>query len=97
MKHTQGKWQYGKPFLTNKYGGTIIIHLNGVPIAKVFEEIGRETAEANARLIASAPELLEACKEAILFLESLGNESEPDFCFDIYNKLEQAISKAEGV
>ena len=46
--------------------------------------------EANAQLIASAPELLEACKKAL--------RDFPDYYHynDVRKKIKQAITKAEG-
>jgi hypothetical protein len=48
-----------------------------------------EECEANARLIAAAPELLEACKEA---LKNCDGRTQPT----LTRKLSQAIAKAEG-
>lgn len=53
-------------------------------------EIRIEETEANARLIASAPELLEACKLAVNEYHLDGN------CANAIAELKQAISKAEG-
>ena len=55
MSHTKGKWEVGH----REHYKTI--HSNGIPIANL---IGNDR-EANARLIAAAPELLEALKEMI--------------------------------
>ena len=67
-------------------------------------------AEANAQLIASAPELLEVCKKARKLYDELsmsnleiackyGDEYEPmgeKDCLEMRKALDQAISKAEG-
>ena len=47
----------------------------------------REEQEANARLIAAAPELLEACKAAQRVIE---------FFLTTHNTINKAIAKAEG-
>ena len=47
---------------------------------------------ANAHLIASAPELLEACKLALMYLEE--NDCGEDTRY--LRPIEQAITKAEG-
>ena len=49
MKHTQGEWKRG-----SSWGGECVIKTNSVDICNVYD------AEANANLIAAAPELLEA-------------------------------------
>ena len=46
------------------------------------------------RLIAAAPDLLEACKEAIDYING-HNDNEGCYTPNIIRKLEQAISKAE--
>jgi hypothetical protein len=64
--------------------------------------ISADQREANAHLIAAAPELLEACKNALstlrayqMVLHAAGNKpfSIPDF---VLSNLKDAISKAEG-
>lgn len=55
----------------------------------VHRMINFEESEANARLIAAAPDLLEACKNAIAYLQEYN-------CQRIKNCLRQAIAKAEG-
>lgn len=47
-------------------------------------------AEAAPTLIAAAPDLLEACRQAALVIESLPNEG------SVYEVLDAAIAKAEG-
>jgi len=57
-------------------------------------ELLRENeAEANAHLIAAAPELLEACKQALRTLEARGVDIYSD---PRYLLVKQAIAKAEG-
>ncbi len=51
--------------------------------------------EANARLIAAAPDLLDACKQAIRRIEHL-NASGPDLPDPTLDKLNAAIAKAEA-
>lgn len=61
MKHTEGKWEYDN---TGRYYDKGVIRKNGVLIAKMITQMThiKGEVEANARLIAAAPELLEACK-----------------------------------
>jgi hypothetical protein len=50
-----------------------------------------EKADANARLIAAAPDLLEACRSAILLAAWAGKSA-----LDVYQMLDSAIKKATG-
>ncbi len=64
-KHTAGPW-IATYYPHSHYGWTITEKANWV-IANVIEKsLGEEMAKANAKLIAAAPELLEAC-EAMAF------------------------------
>ena len=54
-----------------------------------------ETALANARLIAAAPDLLAACKEAIRLHNYTGDDA-TDFAACVDGLLAAAIAKAEG-
>jgi hypothetical protein len=59
-------------------------------------EIGKRTQEniSNANLIAAAPDLLEACKEALA--EMVDNMYDVDDHHPLADKLFAAINKAEG-
>jgi|SRR5579864_6445341 len=79
--HTPGPWEATKPALSCE------IHANKIHVASAFAKVPAGTsdryilepeAEANARLIAAAPELLEALKETLRALESHLNESTRD-------------------
>jgi hypothetical protein len=92
--HTPGPWTASD----ERRGIFEIIH-DGDLLAQVWRVRhagdGDLPAEANARLIAAAPELLEACREALALisefeLEALdGRDEVPDL-------LRAAIAKAEG-
>lgn len=87
MKHTKGEWKV-EPDLS--YKGTYILKANGN-----FPEYKEDFA--NAKLIASAPNLLKACIEALVDTEMLLNEececNEDNLKATIEN-LKQAILKA---
>lgn len=60
MSHTPGPWRF-LPGLTNHN-----IWKADLILARVFKfEKDLETSDANARLMAAAPELLEVCKELL--------------------------------
>jgi poly-gamma-glutamate capsule biosynthesis protein CapA/YwtB (metallophosphatase superfamily) len=69
------------------------------PIATIEFHDTEDFNKANAHLIASAPELLEACKIGIVFSEALRRKT-PTLWNDSdesdLNKMKQAIAKAEG-
>ena len=89
MKHTQEKWEVASCNMGYYY------------VKPIFNSKCK-TSKANAKLIASAPDLLEACKD---LLESLGftrrknkQELEEDYGTEgwrVYIKMKQAIAKAE--
>jgi hypothetical protein len=73
-KHTQGVWTFGK---TNNFE-YFDIDCNGNRICSVYcgvdtPEEEREEAKANAMLIASAPDLLKALKEAMKIIVRIEN------------------------
>ena len=83
-KHTSGPWKLEK----SSMGRTSrIISQDDLVIAECWNS----EQEANARLIASAPELLEACKEALKEFNEMGYT--PNYAD---NMLREAIAKAEG-
>ena len=77
--HTGAPWLIGAP--VSEY----------LP-AEAERHIGNAYKEANARLIAAAPELLDACKDALAFLRcDLGIPER-----EMILRLELAIAKAKG-
>lgn len=105
MTHTKGPWEVKR----YKHIHYIATEDNTKQICE-FSEV-TDNNEANARLIASAPELLETLKEVIKALipikkgidEKYYNNGEIEgLCLyvkgmnGIISKIEQAISKAEG-
>jgi hypothetical protein len=97
MKHTKGNWTIADVHIDN---GDIQIGSDKDYICRVYsfpdDEASREEnayqAEANAQLIAAAPELLEACVGALSLLKLEGYALD---CSTLKN-LQQAINKAEG-
>ena len=63
------------------------------------DDFPRDVVEANARLIAAAPALLEACKEALSdcrILRDLTGQTHPGFITAMIDNLRGAIATAEG-
>jgi hypothetical protein len=81
MKHTPGPWDYteGKTLFHVEHGEGAHEHVCSIP----------KSREADARLIAASPDLLEAAK---LVLKLQYNSSVEV----IMNKLAAAVAKAEG-
>jgi hypothetical protein len=92
MKHTPGLWHIIENKNENEETRPFSIWDNNLTfIARVIKEYPSVKAEANARLIAAAPELLEACK-AMLEWQRVFFKLD----FDLERKLREAIEKAEG-
>jgi len=51
---------------------------------------------ANAHLMASAPELLEACKAVVTWYENAGNADPAPGSVELWSLCRKAIAKAEG-
>jgi len=101
-KHTPGPWEIGGVKTSKKeIVGLCIFGPKEEAIVLVGKKGLMDGGEANARLIAAAPELLEALKEClkavntvIAFSDMAGHES---LSFIRVKKMaEQAIAKAEG-
>ena len=102
MKHTPGAWHLGK----GNGGGSIFTDQETrmrmtdkgttlYPICKIIDGWNKEEDGANAFLIASAPDLLEACKEMVKLYDA--KELIPPDKFPVmWGKVRNAISKAEG-
>lgn len=84
--HTSGPWTV--------ISGLGIAHKPDGVIAQIKNiEAGYQTMEANARLIAAAPDLLKACKIALETLHEYANEGYPN---TVKKLVESSIAKAEG-
>ena len=99
-KHTPGPWSYGPSTLYDR--GFYINHSRDTnDIATTVNSRVRHVAEteANARLIAAAPELLAACASARGALHRAAEDRydvTPQWLLDAVDELVKAIAKAEG-
>jgi len=87
-KHTQGKWSND-----DKIRPYCVVDTQGLLIANCYLRTtgSDEEAKANTRLIAAAPELLEACKQVLTVEQNRVYKN-----YAVVYTLEQAIAKAEG-
>jgi hypothetical protein len=89
MKHTQGPWRIGKT-----YGSVVcdtpIPEMRGSDDVEGYggHLIAESITKANANLIAAAPDLLEALKDALCALECCGKD------YPAATKARAAIAKA---
>ena len=100
MKHTKGKWEASKRFdLKKNLVGISISDTEkkiGVMITYSSKQLPMDEVQANANLIASAPELLKLAKDlynlrAVVVLR--GMKDEENFRWD---EIKSLIDKAEG-
>lgn len=92
-KHTQGEWIMEKHehtiYVCSGYKGFVIAEVTGDRIAHFIGN--KQEAEANAKLIATAPELLDASQSV---LESLNQMIYDDMIGGMMMVLKSAIKKA---
>ena len=98
-KHTPGPWSSNGSTITKSNGLRVRVMSPTAAAPEAWSDIVK-TLHADARLIAAAPELLEACKEmleayaphAMDTVEKFG----PDALHSAVKLAQQAIKKAEG-
>lgn len=103
-KHTPGPWQvFGEEKLEQEYRIRIdsisdgVVRSGPVAFAKSYGPLWPSSlpeSEANARLIAAAPDLLEACRT--IFGSLKWEESRSGTTYNGYEQLAAAIAKATG-
>ena len=95
MNHTPGPWRMEQ---SQKYHSIRVVGADNKPVASFGNQarwIGYTQMLANARLIAAAPELLEACEMALNTLNGLAHFLN-DVEQDTIEYLLLAIAKARG-
>ena len=91
--NTPGPWELGsagmqgEPPYVNIYQGGDALFIGSVSA----EEVPTDVAESNARLVAAAPDLLEACQQAFQHLNAVDDTGR-----DAEALLRYAIAKAKG-
>ncbi len=101
MEHTKGEWKVSEPDKAEQYSIYRHIgnsHSDGI-IADVRTWQPKEEQQANARLIASAPDLKQVAIECLQWFKVQDGELESGRAWhkdEIKKQLKQAISKAEG-
>jgi hypothetical protein len=91
-KHTPGPWRvFAAPTAIFAEGRKEVVHWSGFDSSDFQKDI-----KANARLIAAAPELLEACKKTIELFCTLPNQRYSGLIVACAEIVEAAIQKAEG-
>lgn len=98
--HVQGPWNLAKPIQRRTYSRDDIDIVNevGSVIATLYAvnfDLEGERDKANARLIAAAPELLEAAIAAIRMSDHLECTA-CEHCNGVLDTLKTAITKATG-
>jgi len=96
-KHNPGPWRVDGE-AHDMAGSAIIRDAGGFPVASTRSWI-KEQHDANARLVAAAPDLFKACKRQVVNIEQwleTGVPASADESQQIYNALKAAIAKAEG-
>ena len=94
MNYTPGPWKVSRKAPSNVVAKDLIVaYCQGHE--KTETGYTMKDAEANARLIAAAPELLEACKYAIENLKPKGTVSKDFSGHNAMATLSRAIAKAE--
>ena len=98
MRHTPGPWDI--TIVSSAQPELQIIHPNVCVIAQVFfpEYHNDSEGNANARLIAAAPDLLIACEAMMSELTSgrCAGLQMPDGFWVAYNQMQASIAKAKG-
>jgi len=93
-KHTKGDWTTGGISPFGAFGEDKPVKVDGIVMARVINYANEDEANANARLIAAAPELLEALKNALALLAAYCGEE--GHCQPAIKESRAAIAKATG-
>jgi hypothetical protein len=87
MSYTSGPWVVTRGAAGDPFS------IEGPTVTVAHAKLANGAAEANAHLIAAAPELLEACKR---MLDLLNDDMDEEQCA-AWDAMSAAIDKAEGM
>jgi len=94
IKHTPGPWKYDP----DNERSDLIVRAGGLLLAEVNDTRSWPLAQcqANARLIAAAPDMLAALQAALELSDKIKEVDQPrtDECQAVYNQVKAAIDKA---
>lgn len=101
-KHTPGPWMTGESMDRRIFGLGSPEHVYAEGGARMVADCcrgDRESGEANARLIAAAPDLLAACEQAAEYLRPWADLDRPTgpVAHDLVSWLDAAIAKARAL
>jgi hypothetical protein len=101
LKHTPGPWKASKDLKRYWIESSTPKVLGGHAVAEVTDDdCDSDEAQANARLIAAAPDLLAALKQVLKHVEDPTVDRVPEWCCTLcatYRGIARdAIAKAEG-
>lgn len=92
-QHTPAPWEFG---YDNEGNGSFHEWFTAGPAQIHFRSEGREQAEADAHLIAAAPQLLEACRESLRWAQGR-SENWATLLADLLRlTITRAIATAQG-
>ena len=97
-KHTPGPWRVGSFKTLHTSVDHVYSDKSKEPeegIVRCYQWVGKEEALANARLVAAAPELLEAL-EGMLTLQDPNGRFAPSWHKPFLQKAVNAVKKAKG-
>lgn len=99
MPHTPGPWENEDGEITAR--GAVVANVYQADDFPCLDDADRPAAEeeckANARLIAAAPDLLEACRSALVPVkEAWAKQMEGNDLWPVFEALRAAVARAEG-
>ena len=89
--HTKGPWNVAN---FHSYDKRILIPEAGCEVD--YDDCDRAEAEANARLIAAAPDMYEALRAVVAWCETPQDHGGNPYCKKFVHLAQDALAKAEG-